>query len=203
MSGDDFERLEAIFRGEFEDAYVERNKDAPNHRRPFWDALLTRTPVASALEVGCGVGPNLRWVVEHVPPRRVCGADINQRALVELGRSLPEVAAVRARARELPFTDGSFELVFTAGVLMHQTAATLTPVVRELARVSSRYLLACEYGHPDEAEIPYRGMSQVLFKRDYAAAFARIVPELQLAGTGHLSRAEGWDDVTWWLLERR
>ena len=183
MSRDDFERLEAIFTGEFEDAYVERNKDAPNHRRPFWDELLRRAPVQSALEVGCGV-------------------DINQRALAELQRALPDVGAVRARARALPFADGCFELVFTAGVLMHQTAATLAPVLRELLRVSGRYLLACEYAHADEAEIPYRGMSQVLFKRDYASAFARIVPELRLSATGHLSRAEGWDDVTWWLLER-
>ena len=203
MSRDDFERLEAIFRGEFEDAYVERNKDAPNHRRPFWEQLLRRFPVASAVEVGCGVGPNLRWVVEQVPPSAVCGVDINQRALVELRRALPTVTAVRGRARALPFADGSFDLVFTSGVLMHQTAATLPPVVRELARVSRRYLLCCEYAHGDEAEIPYRGMSQVLFKRDYAAAFAHIVPELHMAATGHLSRAEGWDEVTWWMLERR
>ena len=42
-----------------------------------------------------------------------------------------------------------------------------------------------------------------LFKRDYGRLFCEGSPDLTMTGTGFLSRSDGWDDVTWWLLERR
>ena len=56
-------RLLGLWSGEFGDAYVSRNDQAARYRGPFWDELLGRFPVASALEVGCNVGGNLRWFV--------------------------------------------------------------------------------------------------------------------------------------------
>ena len=50
----------------------------------------------------------------------VTGIDINEKALAELGRRLPGVTRVHGRARQLPFEDGQFELVYTVGVLIHR-----------------------------------------------------------------------------------
>lgn len=54
---------------------------------------------------------------------------------------------------------------------------------------------------PDTVDVPYRGEEGALFKRDYGRLFTEWFPQLRLRDKGFLSRAEGWDDVTWWVLE--
>jgi spore coat polysaccharide biosynthesis protein SpsF len=73
----------------------------------------------------------------------------------------------------------------------------------EMVRTSARWVLMGEYFAADTTEVPYRGHDGALFKRDYGAIFVELFPEWMPAGTGFLSRDEGWDDVTWWLFERR
>ena len=57
----DAARLEALWSGEFGDAYTERNTAAGEGRRRFWRATLDEFPAARVLEVGCNLGANLRW----------------------------------------------------------------------------------------------------------------------------------------------
>jgi len=49
-------RLEALWSGEFGDAYVERNRAAGNIREPFWQKVLTEFAAQTVLEVGCNIG---------------------------------------------------------------------------------------------------------------------------------------------------
>src|SRR3954451_16223197 len=110
-------RLEQLWSGEFGDAYVERNADAWERRGPFWRELLGRVGVTQELEEGCNVGANLRWLSEILPPSGVFGAEVSEEALARARALLPRTNVVRASARELPFRDRWFDLVFTAGVL--------------------------------------------------------------------------------------
>src|SRR5947207_2682297 len=139
----DVRRLEDLWAGEFGDAYIERNRAAGEARRPFWESLLREFPARRALEVGCNTGANLRWLVDGVP--RVYGIDVSRNALIEMRRTLPTVNAVHAVARNLPFRDGQFDLVFTMGVLIHQTPEALPAVMTEIVRCSSRYVVCGEY----------------------------------------------------------
>ena len=41
-----------------------------------------------------------------------------------------------------------------------------------------------------------------MFKRDFGGMYLSLFPELTLRKTGFLSKAEGWDDVTYWLFEK-
>ena len=59
-----------------------------------------------------------------------------------------------------------------------------------------------EYHAPETVEVPYRGQEGVLFKRDYGGLFLELFPELRLRGQGFLGEDEGWDDVTWWVMEK-
>lgn len=195
-------RLEGLWAGAFGDEYVERNRKAGEARAAFWDALLERTRPASVLEVGCNLGANLGHIARRVPPNRVFGIDVNQKALGELRRALSDVNAVHAPARELPFRDRWFDLVFTMGVLIHQPEATLPLVLAEMARTASHRLLMGEYFAETTTEVPYRGHSGALFKRDYGRIFGELFPEFRLEDRGFLGRDQGWDDVTWWLFRR-
>ena len=164
--------------------------------------LVSKYPVQRVLEVGCNTGANLRWIAPHLASGETYGVDINQEALAQLRANVPGVSAVSAPARELPFRDRWFDLAFTTGVLIHQPESTLPLVMAEVVRVSRRYVLCGEYYAPETVEVPYRGVSGALFKRDYGGIYRELFPELRLIDEGSLGRSEGWDDVTWWLFEK-
>lgn len=195
-------RLEELWSGEFGDAYTERNQEAGAARGPFWQMIFSEIQIHNVLEVGCNLGTNLRRAANHLPPQQVYGVDINVKALEELRRHLPGVNALWASARELPFRDRWFDLVFTMGVLIHQPESTLPLVMAEIVRCSRRYILCGEYFSAQTTEVFYRGHSGALFKRDYGRVYQELFPELRLLKEGFLSRAEGWDDVTYWLFEK-
>lgn len=198
-------RLEALWAGDFGDAYIERNKDAETGRRSFWEHQLGRLGVPSVLEVGCNIGGNLRWIAELIGAENVAGIDVNEKALEILRKRVPGVDARLARGAELPFEDGAFDLVFTTGVLIHQDPETqLEPMMREIVRVSSRYVIAGEYHAEELTEVPYRGQEGALFKQDFGALYQRLFPELELVDDGFLSPREGrWDDLTYWILRKQ
>jgi pseudaminic acid biosynthesis-associated methylase len=196
------ERLERLWEGEFGDEYVDRNRAAGEKRAPFWQNVIAKYHPRSVLEVGCNIGTNLRWIASHIPERNVYGVDVNRKALEELHRSLPGVNAIWSQARELPFRDRWFDLVFTTGVLIHQPPDTLPIVMSEIVRCSRRFVLCGEYYSADPTEVAYRGQPGALFKRDFGGLFQQLFPGLVLRQQGLLSREEGWDDVTYWILER-
>jgi len=195
-------RLEELWSGAFGDAYVERNRQAGDVRRPFWDALLQEFPARSVLEVGCNLGANLRWIAARVGAENTFGVDINAQALVALQGILPGVNSCLAPARNLPFRDRWFDMVFTVGVLIHQPESTLPLVMAEIVRCSRRYVLCGEYHADQTTEVPYREQQGALFKRNYTRLYQELFPELRLRKQGFLSRADGWDDVTWALFEK-
>lgn len=198
----DADRPEQLWSGDFGDAYTDRNQAAGARRNRFWAALLDEFPAKRVLEVGCNLGANLRWIAMRVPPTRVYGVDVNGKALRELRRALPAVNAVWSRARSLPFRDRAFEMVFTMGVLIHQLPETLPIIMGEIVRCTDRFVLCGEYYAPEPTEVPYRGQSGALFKRDFGGLYQQLFPELRLRKQGFLSRLEGWDDVTYWVFER-
>ena len=195
-------RLEELWAGSFGDLYSARNEEAGVGRDAFWDRLLIEHPVRNVLEVGCGLGANLQWLVPHVAPGEVYGVDVNQAALGRVRERLRTVNAVTAAARSLPFRDRWFDLAFTTGVLIHQPDSTLPLVMAEIVRVSRRFVLCGEYRADEQTEVAYRGESGALFKRDYGRLYSELFPELKPVDEGFLGRADGWDDVTWWLFEK-
>jgi pseudaminic acid biosynthesis-associated methylase len=201
--GGETARLEALWAGEFGDAYSVRNAQAGEGRWPFWAARHQRFGFASALEVGCNVGANLEHLAALLGPENVAGVDVNEAALRRVHERLPGIDARHAPARELPYEDGTFELVFTTGVLIHQPPEELPRVMDEIVRCSRRYVLAGEYRAEELEEVPYRGQEGALFRQDYGRLYRERFPELELVEEGFLAREDGvWDDLTYWVFER-
>jgi pseudaminic acid biosynthesis-associated methylase len=196
------QRLEGLWKGDFGNAYTQRNAAAADRRQPFWDALLDEFPCRRVLEVGCNRGANLKWVSTKVAPHEVYGVDINESALTHVREALPGVNGLWGRARELPFRDRYFDMVFTMGVLIHQPPEVLPIVMSEIVRCSRKYVLAGEYFSESLVDVPYRGEQGALYKRDFGGLYAELFAELKLVKQGFLGRDAGWDDVTWWLFER-
>lgn len=87
------------------------------------------------LELGCGNGYLTAPLAERGP---VVGVDFSREMLARN----PVAARVAARAEALPFGDGAFPAVFCQGLLHH--CPDPAAVLREMARVSSRYVIAHE-----------------------------------------------------------
>ncbi len=99
----------------------------------------------SVLEIGCGPGGNLLEVWKR-QPAKLAGADISSN-MVDIAReNLPsEVNIHKVDGKTLPFEDETFDLVFTATVLQHNTdEEMLKRVVAELARVSKNKVILFE-----------------------------------------------------------
>jgi SAM-dependent methyltransferase len=175
--------------GRFGNEYTKRGIDTSG-RAQFWNALIDRHKIASVLEVGCGDGANLADMKVTA-----VGVDVNQTALEIAHRR--NVDTMLCEATDLPFPDGSFDLVLTFGVLIHIPLEDLGRAMREIRRVSRRFVFCGEY--LGTGEVPYRG--GVLWPRDYGGRYRDMGLKLRERGT---LVGPPWDrnKVNWWLFEK-
>ena len=194
--------LEELWAGDFGAAYIDRNRALDERRATFWTDLITGSGIRSVLEIGCGQGANLKPIAGLLDPHDVWGVDVNEDALALARLHAPGINVVASRARRLPFRDDLADLAFTVGVLIHQPETTLPIVMAEIVRCSARYVLWAEYHAPTTEEIPYHGKDGALYRRDYGAIYRELFPELRVVREGFLAPEDGFDRVTWQLLEK-
>jgi ubiquinone/menaquinone biosynthesis C-methylase UbiE len=99
----------------------------------------------SVLEIGSGPGGNLIEVAKK-QPKRLVGADISAQ-MIDLARNkVPKnVELIKVNGLELPFEDKTFDIVFTATVLQHNTDETmLKALMKEISRVSRKQVFLFE-----------------------------------------------------------
>ncbi len=99
----------------------------------------------SVLEVGCGPGGNLLEVLKH-HPNKLAGADLSEKMILLAQSHLPPaVEIIKSSPTSIPFGDDSFEIVFTATVLQHNTDHTMfNTLLHEIARISSKRIFLFE-----------------------------------------------------------
>lgn len=199
------------WRGDFGDAYVDRNLGDQSRlnalTRSFGAILdrLTGAPPRSILEVGANVGNNLA-ALARVSDAELHAVEPNAKAraiLAESGRVKAQNVH-DAVGSALPFADGAVDLVFTSGVLIHVPPSELGSVCREMHRVAARYILCIEYFAPKPTQIDYRGETDLLFKRDFGGHWLDLFDDLEPVADGFLwKRTTGLDDLNWWLFAKR
>jgi SAM-dependent methyltransferase len=181
------------------DEYTVRNDIDYSPRAKFWKYLLEKYPVRSVLEVGSNTGQNLELILPYC--KTLWGVDINRKAVEVCHFRHREVNAVVNSGFDLPFKDGYFSLVFTAGVLIHQKPGEVQIMMEEIVRCAGDFVLAMEYANDIFEEISYRGGKETLFKGPYGAIYENKIG-LRLLESGYLARKEGFDNVTYWLFAR-
>lgn len=92
----------------------------------------------SVLEIGNGPGGNLLEIWKQ-NPKKLSGVDISSEMVSLARQKLPaEVEIHKINGTETPFPDKSFDIVFTATVLQHNTdEKMLKSIMKELSRVSA------------------------------------------------------------------
>jgi len=183
---------EEFWAGEFGNAYTARNRVDWRARIPFWTDIMRFTEARSVYEVGCNAGWNLSAIAE-ISKAMLHGCDINPRA-AEQARAAGLVGVSTGRLDEPP---GRYDLVFTAGVLIHVAPENLPAFMGEIVDASSRWIVAIEYASDVEQMIEYRGYENRLWKRPYGKLYEAL--GLTILHTGE---ANGFDRCTYWLMEK-
>lgn len=199
-----------FWRGEFGKDYVGRNDANPELLRPrvaMWAPILRAlagSPPASALEVGCNIGLNLR-AISTLSDATLYGLEPNDDACKILVRDqvLPAERVLNANAFEIPMADGAVDLAFTSGVLIHIHPDDLGRACDEIHRVAQRYIVCVEYFADQPEGKPYRGHEDRLFKRDFGGFYLDRFPGLELVDCGFFwKRTTGLDNLTWWAFRK-
>jgi SAM-dependent methyltransferase len=155
---------------------------------------------ASVLEVGCNIGINLLALKPHIfSPGVIVGVEPN-----EIARRIAILNGVTVFpdcGQELSFLDGFFDLVFSCGMLIHCELEDAEKIVSEMKRVSSRLLMFLEYFATEDEEIPYRGETNLCWRRPWPTHFEKWglgVPSF----SGVLPIECGFDNVHWWIYKK-
>ena len=184
--------------GQFGNAYTNRNAEDPSHRLPIFREILSGLSLDRVLEVGCNRGYNLITFSQLLGDVELFGIEPNRYAIEIARQSGDRIKVLPGNVFCLPFEDEYFDMVLTAGVLIHIALPDLSEAIREIYRVSRRYVLAIEYYADIETEIPYRGRNDLLWKRDFLRYYKEEFPDLRLIRTGYWE----WNESNWWLLEK-
>ena len=197
---------EKLWSGDFGKSYTDRNRVDWRARVPFWKRVLNETGARSVTEIGCNAGWNLSAIHRALPDTQVCGVEINLYAakqarvaglaVLHQETDLPATIALDGALKQYP----SAELVFTAGVLIHQEGDALKAMMQAIVNASYQYVLAVEYAAPEEEHIKYRGMDGYLWKRPYGRLYRAL--GLKELASWPVTKLDGFDDCQVWLLTK-
>ena len=201
---------EKYWRGEFGNNYIERNfvdEKTLMERTRVWAKMLgsiVGDRPASILEVGSNVGLNLRALARLTDARLIAvEPNANARKILVDDKVVPVEDVIDAAARSIPLADNSADLVFTCGVLIHISPDDLLESLREIHRVSHKYILCSEYFSPEPEEVNYRNHKGLLFKRDFGKFWIDNFSDLKLLDYGFFwKHASGIDNQNWWIFEK-
>jgi pseudaminic acid biosynthesis-associated methylase len=203
------------WQGAFGQAYKERNRFTLAELDALYETKYgtTRTTLnqrflkdiprnATILEVGCNLGVQLSFL-EQIGFTNLHGVEINSEVVREAQTRLPSAKLMQGSAMQLPYPDMHFDLVFTSGVLIHIAPSELETAMKEICRVSKTWIWGAEYYAPEMTEVPYRGLSNLLWKADYVQLYLEKFPDLELVFEERLSYINDKNVDTMFLLRRK
>jgi len=199
---------EAFWAETYAEEYVRKNSSFDRDLGvEAWRKMLASTgPIGSLLECGSNIGRNLQFLTEVLPTARKSVIEISEPAYRFVTGEFALDQAFNGPILDAPFGAGSFDLVFTIGVLIHIHPDNLLANMRKMFELSGRYVLIGEYFNRTPVMLEYQGQEDRLFKRDFGKLFIEN-HDVDLVDYGflwgHIYDPAGFDDITWWLFEKK
>ncbi len=187
--------------GNFGIRYTLRNKLIPERLVPFYSRILQNLEVKRILEVGCNRGHNLE-AISYCGQYELYGIDINLYSII-LARENKENNFAVGNIFDILYKDNYFDLILTAGVLIHINPEDLLKALKEIFRVTKKYYLMLEYNedYKEFKQIPYRnnvGLWKGNFKKLIFDNF-----NVKLVQKGETGPEEGFGDKRGYFLFER
>jgi len=174
--------------GEFGDLYVERNKTIEQVNASFDELLgITLENLLSSffddlnrnykiLEVGCNVGLNLS-ILKKMGFKNLYGIEINEKAIKIAKQRNPEIKFFHSSIEKFE-TDQKFDLVFTAGVLIHINPESLSNIIQKIYSLTDKFIFGYENFSENLTKLDYREHSNILWKQNFPELYHKIFPNL-------------------------
>jgi pseudaminic acid biosynthesis-associated methylase len=154
------------------------------------------------LEVGCNKGMQLE-ILKKMGFKNLAGVEVNDSA-VHSARKDRDLCIFNGSAFDLPFNNNYFDLVFTSGVLIHIAPKDLHKAIKEIIRVSKKYVFGFEYFSDKCQEIEYRGNKNKLWKNNFPQLFLDTDPSLKMVKLKKYKYLNGEDNIdVAYLLEKK
>ena len=141
--------------------------------------FLDRLKIKNILEVGCNIGNQLA-LLQKQGFKKLYGIEIYPEAVERAKLHTKNINVIQGSAFDIPFKDKYFDLVFTAGVLIHINPKDLKKAISEIYRTSNRYIWGYEYYNPKHVAIDYRGNKNRLWKGNFCQIYLDIFPDLKI-----------------------
>lgn len=202
-----------LWQSDFGDMYVDRNQLSEQdilNRMNMWQMVLMGicTPhsvPSSFLEIGAGIGGNMAAInniyASHGKKPELYAIEPNEKARSQLSM-IDNTKIIEKNAFEVSKQNGSVDLVFTSGVLIHIHPDDQLKALTEMYRVSKKWIVCTEYFAPETREILYRGEKSAMWARDYGSLWLDNFKLRCVSSAFHWKRMTGLDNTTTWVFEK-
>lgn len=175
---------EKIWNGKFGKKYIQRNNDNKEFNKRYIKKFGTTKNKINKnfykyfkknfkfLEIGCNVGMQLK-IINKSGFKNLYGIDIQQRAINEARKNLKSNNFIKNKSNKISFPDNSFDVVLTNDVLIHMNKNILKSTIKEIYRVSKKFVWCFEYYSNSRKEIRYRGQKNLLWKDNFSKYFPK------------------------------
>ena len=130
--------------------------------------------IDSAFEAGCGFGWNIKRLKDEFPSKRIGGLDFSETQLSN-GKEYCKnnIDLYEGDICKMPFEDNFFDLGFSVGVFMNIHKSKINDAVKEMVRVSKKYILHLEYSeeYAEKHLIQERKFKTNIISYDYAKLY--------------------------------
>lgn len=162
----------------------------------------------SILECGANIGRNIYALNEIFPKSSMTAIEISPDAASILRERYDNLTVINSSIKESNLPPNSFDLVYTMGVLIHINPAELLENISKILSYTSRYLVVGEYFNRTPISIDYQNQKDRLFKRDFGRFIIdNFGKDLKIVDYGflwgYLYESGGFDDITWWVFEKK
>lgn len=199
---------EKFWRETYASEYLSKNREFDQQlgARAWQEMLRKAEGVETILECGSNVGGNIGFLDGCLPHAKKSIIELSPEAYAVVTRTYALEHAFNGSILDSALPRGSFDLVFTRGVLIHIHPDRLAENMERMLDYSRRYVLFAEYFSRTPEMIEYRGEPDKLFKRDFGKFFLERFP-VEVVDYGflwsHVYGDAGFDDITWWLFRRK
>lgn len=173
-----------------------------------WQKMLSAISTQeldSFLECGANIGRNIGILAQVLPEVKANVIEINLESLSICAQRWKLHETFNGSIANSKFTK-KFDLVFSCGVLIHVNPDDLLSSMEKMFSHSNRYILIAEYFSRVPETILYRGELNKLFKRDFGKLFLENF-DVNVVDSGflwsHDFESGGFDDITYWLFEKK
>jgi len=108
------------------------------------------------------------------------GIEINEFAVNQAQKRLTGINIIKGSAFDIPFKDKYFDLVYTAGVLIHISSSDVSRAIAEINRCSKKYIWGFEYYSDAITEADYRGNANLFMEGGFREVIYRSGSEIEI-----------------------